>query len=47
VRVNGAENQGAKIPGPAFVESCGGRVELISMVEGKSTTQTVRRIRAG
>jgi D-beta-D-heptose 7-phosphate kinase/D-beta-D-heptose 1-phosphate adenosyltransferase len=47
VLVKGAEYQGATIPGAAFVESCGGRVELISMVEGKSTTQTVRRIRAG
>lgn len=47
VLVKGAEYRGATIPGAAFVESCGGRVELISMVEGKSTTQTVRRIRAG
>lgn len=46
VLVKGAEYQGTAIPGAAFVESYGGRVELISMVEGKSTTKTVEKIRA-
>lgn len=46
VLVKGAEYKGTAIPGAAFVESYGGRVELISMVEGRSTTKTVEKIRA-
>jgi D-beta-D-heptose 7-phosphate kinase / D-beta-D-heptose 1-phosphate adenosyltransferase len=46
VLVKGAEYQGTSIPGAAFVESYGGRVELITMVAGRSTTKTVERLRA-
>ena len=45
VLVKGAQYEKAAIPGAAFVESIGGRVELLSVVEGRSTTTTLRRIR--
>ncbi len=46
VLVKGAQYEKAAIPGAAFVESIGGRVELLSVVEGRSTTTTLRRIRS-
>jgi D-beta-D-heptose 7-phosphate kinase/D-beta-D-heptose 1-phosphate adenosyltransferase len=45
VLVKGAQYDRATIPGAAFVESIGGRVELLPVVDGRSTTGTVRRIR--
>lgn len=45
VLVKGAEYEGTEIPGAAHVVGAGGRVELIGMVAGRSTTKTVARIR--
>jgi D-beta-D-heptose 7-phosphate kinase/D-beta-D-heptose 1-phosphate adenosyltransferase len=46
VLVKGAEYRVDQIPGAQFVLSRGGRVELIEMVKGRSTTGLVERIRA-
>jgi D-beta-D-heptose 7-phosphate kinase/D-beta-D-heptose 1-phosphate adenosyltransferase len=45
VLFKGADYQGKDIPGAAFVEKSGGSVVLIPMLEGHSTTGTVRRVR--
>lgn len=45
VLVKGAQYDKATIPGAAFVESIGGRVALLDVVEGRSTTSTVAKIR--
>jgi len=45
VLVKGAEYTVEQVPGAAFVIQNGGRVELLSMVEGRSTTGAVARIR--
>ncbi|MBC7772219.1 MAG: bifunctional heptose 7-phosphate kinase/heptose 1-phosphate adenyltransferase [Pyrinomonadaceae bacterium] len=45
VLVKGAEYSVAQVPGAEFVIASGGRVELLDMVLGKSTTRTVERIR--
>lgn len=45
VLVKGAQYDPATIPGAAFVKSFGGRVELLDVVKGRSTTGTVSRIR--
>ncbi len=45
VLVKGAQYDKGAIPGACFVESIGGRVELLSVVEGRSTTGTVTKIR--
>jgi len=44
VLVKGAEYTSTNVPGAEFVVANGGRVELLAMVEGKSTTRTVERI---
>ncbi len=46
VLVKGAQYKLEEIPGAAFVQARGGRVELLDVVEGKSTTRTVERIRS-
>lgn len=43
--VKGAEYSIAQVPGAVFVQSIGGRVVLLEMVEGKSTTAIVNRAR--
>lgn len=45
VLVKGDEYVLAQVPGASFVLESGGRVELLPMIEGKSTTRTVSRIR--
>lgn len=45
VLVKGAEYSVSQVPGAEFVLASGGRVELLEMVDGKSTTRTVDRIR--
>jgi D-beta-D-heptose 7-phosphate kinase/D-beta-D-heptose 1-phosphate adenosyltransferase len=45
VLVKGAEYSIDQVPGAAFVRSYGGRVALLPMVEGKSTTGVVTRMR--
>lgn len=47
VLVKGAQYDEANIPGAAFVKSIGGRVALLDVVEGRSTTRTVQKIRGG
>lgn len=46
VLVKGAEYRVDQIPGAQFVLSRGGRVELVEMVKGRSTTGLVDRIRS-
>lgn len=46
VLVKGAEYTVDQVPGAKFVIENGGRVELLPMVEGRSTTGAVARIRA-
>jgi D-beta-D-heptose 7-phosphate kinase/D-beta-D-heptose 1-phosphate adenosyltransferase len=41
----GADYQGKEIPGGAFVEANGGEVVLLPLLEGHSTTGTVKRVR--
>jgi len=45
VLVKGADYTKDKVVGGAFVESRGGRVELVKLVEGKSTTGTIERMK--
>lgn len=45
VLVKGAQYEEAKIPGAAFVKGLGGRVALLDVVEGRSTTITLEKIR--
>lgn len=45
VLVKGAEYSIGQVPGAEFVTANGGRVELLAMVEGKSTTRVVGKIR--
>ena len=47
VLVKGAEYSMDQVPGAEFVLSCGGAVELLEMIEGRSTSRTVERIRSG
>lgn len=47
VLVKGAEYRIEQVPGAKFVLEQGGRVELLPMVEGRSTTGAVMRIREG
>lgn len=44
VLVKGADYTKDKVVGGSFVEGYGGRVELVKLVEGKSTTGTLQRI---
>jgi D-beta-D-heptose 7-phosphate kinase/D-beta-D-heptose 1-phosphate adenosyltransferase len=46
VLVKGGEYTIDRVPAAEFVRSIGGRVELLPMVDGRSTTGTVKRIRA-
>ncbi|MEX2217799.1 MAG: D-glycero-beta-D-manno-heptose 1-phosphate adenylyltransferase [Phycisphaerales bacterium] len=46
VLVKGADYRREQVVGGAFVESYGGRVALIDLVEGKSTTGTIERMRS-
>ncbi|MFO0493466.1 MAG: adenylyltransferase/cytidyltransferase family protein, partial [bacterium] len=46
VLVKGRQYRIEEIPGASFVQSHGGRVELLDVVEGRSTTGTVERIRS-
>ena len=43
----GADYAGKPIPGQAFVEANGGSVALLPLLEGYSTTGTVRKVREG
>ncbi len=45
VLVKGADYRGKEVVGQAFVEASGGRVELVELVEGYSTTAIIERIR--
>jgi D-glycero-beta-D-manno-heptose 1-phosphate adenylyltransferase len=43
----GADYAGKPIPGQAFVEANGGSVALLPLLEGYSTTGTVKKVREG
>ncbi len=43
----GADYEGQQIPGQAFVEAQGGSVTLLPLLEGYSTTSTVKKVREG
>jgi D-beta-D-heptose 7-phosphate kinase / D-beta-D-heptose 1-phosphate adenosyltransferase len=43
----GADYAGQQIPGQAFVEAHGGSVTLLPLLEGYSTTSTVKKVREG
>ncbi len=43
----GADYAGQQIPGQSFVEANGGSVALLPLLEGYSTTSTVRKVREG
>lgn len=47
VLVKGADYALDDVVGRATVEAAGGRVELVELVEGRSTTELVRRIQEG
>jgi rfaE bifunctional protein nucleotidyltransferase chain/domain len=47
VLVKGADYAGREVVGRELVEGYGGRVELVPLVEGYSTSSLVQRIRAG
>ena len=47
VLVKGADYRKDQVVGGAFVEAHGGRVVLIDLVEGKSTTGTIAKMRGG
>jgi D-beta-D-heptose 7-phosphate kinase/D-beta-D-heptose 1-phosphate adenosyltransferase len=46
VLVKGAQYKLDEIPGAKFVKDHGGRVELLDIIEGRSTTNTVERIKS-
>lgn len=46
VLVKGGDYRKEEVVGGAFVESYGGRVELIDLLEGRSTTNAIEKIRA-
>jgi D-beta-D-heptose 7-phosphate kinase/D-beta-D-heptose 1-phosphate adenosyltransferase len=41
----GADYAGREVPGAAFVTSYGGAVELLPLLDGYSTTQTMAKVR--
>ncbi len=43
--VKGADYTKDRVVGADFVESCGGRVELVDLVAGRSTTATIEKMR--
>jgi D-beta-D-heptose 7-phosphate kinase/D-beta-D-heptose 1-phosphate adenosyltransferase len=45
VLVKGADYTKDRVVGADIVEQHGGRVELVSLVEGKSTTGVIQRMR--
>lgn len=45
VLVKGADYRGKEVVGQEFVEASGGRVELVKLVEGYSTTAIIERLR--
>lgn len=45
VLVKGGDYTKDRVVGGAFVESCGGRVVLINLVEGRSTTRSIEKIK--
>lgn len=47
VLVKGADYAGREVVGREAVEAAGGRVELVELVEGRSTTATIARLRGG
>jgi D-beta-D-heptose 7-phosphate kinase/D-beta-D-heptose 1-phosphate adenosyltransferase len=47
VLVKGAQYAPETIPGAEFVRSYGGELRLLEVVEGRSTTRTLQKIRAG
>lgn len=47
VLVKGADYRKDQVVGGAFVESYGGRIALIDLVEGRSTTGTIARLKRG
>jgi D-beta-D-heptose 7-phosphate kinase/D-beta-D-heptose 1-phosphate adenosyltransferase len=47
VLIKGQDWEGKEIVGQTFVEANGGRVVLLSLVEGLSTTELMERIRKG
>ncbi|MEO1007242.1 MAG: D-glycero-beta-D-manno-heptose 1-phosphate adenylyltransferase [Planctomycetota bacterium] len=47
VLVKGADYRGREVAGQSIVEAAGGRVELLDLVEGLSTTSALRRMSAG
>jgi len=46
VLVKGADWQGKTVVGQEFVESCGGKVTLAPLVEGKSSTTVIEKIKS-
>lgn len=47
ILVKGADYTKDRVVGADVVEAMGGRVELVPLVEGRSTTATIQRMRAG
>ncbi|MCZ7629298.1 MAG: adenylyltransferase/cytidyltransferase family protein [Microthrixaceae bacterium] len=47
VIVKGADYRGREVVGASLVKSRGGRIELVPLLEGYSTTGLVERVRAG
>lgn len=47
ILVKGADYTKDRVVGAEVVEAMGGRVELVPLVEGRSTTATIQRMRAG
>jgi len=45
VLVKGADWGDKGVVGREFVESCGGRVELAPLLDGKSSTQTINKLK--
>ena len=45
VLAKGADYQKHQVVGAELVESYGGRIELIDLVEGRSTSNIIRRVR--
>ncbi len=47
VYVKGGDYTLATLPEAKIVQSCGGRVELVNLVAGRSTTNVIEKIQAG
>ncbi|MEM0983641.1 MAG: D-glycero-beta-D-manno-heptose 1-phosphate adenylyltransferase [Planctomycetota bacterium] len=47
ILVKGADYRGKEVVGQRFVESIGGRVELVELVPGRSTTAVIEAMRGG